>query len=67
MGSFRMVYDSAVDRENRHRLELGAGFCGAGVPSRRCGFRVKDARHEAFAATLRPGGRPGIRATRRSG
>src|SRR5438128_9630318 len=46
--------------ETRHRSGLGPGFCRAGVPSRRSGFRVKDAMHEAFAAVLRPGGRLGI-------
>jgi hypothetical protein len=44
----------------------------AWVLSRWCAFsqiwiRVKDAMHEAFAAALRAGGRPGVRATRRSG
>ncbi len=43
--------------------KLGPGFCFAGMPSRRSGFRVKDAMHKAFAAALRAGGRPGIRAT----
>jgi hypothetical protein len=49
-----------------HRSELGPGFCRAAAPCGRSRFPMKDAMPEAFAAALRRGSRPSVRANRRS-